>query len=160
MAFLKEWLIHNKLDPERHFTEVLHVILNEVPLIQNNQLNLWVFQFALFSSLLASLNATVLENYVISIKPSELTVLINSFLEQVQLCRKAYELLEKMKPREPLIDFIKQLINQKSDLLAQLRTISSLSYLVVLNDLICFALSVKELHFDEQQISTLLPRNY
>lgn len=154
-ALHKEWLAHYELEPEKRFTDVLSLVLKEGKLPQNEQTNKWIFQFPLFSSLSAQLDETVLDNYLTSIKSSELSTLIHSFFEQEHSCREVHELLPTIKPTEPLTEFIKQLLNKSSSLLTQLRTVTESLNLVVLNDLICFAVSIKELGLDEKQISAL-----
>jgi hypothetical protein len=153
----QEWLVSHGIDSTRHFSNVLNKALSEIQLSQKEEINKWIFQFALFSSLSVQLDETVLKHYVTSIKSSELSILIAAFFEQKHLCQKAYEFLHNIKPIESINEFIKHLLPNESTLLKQLIAVTESLNLTSLKDLIYYALSIKELGLDEEQISALLP---
>ena len=155
-AIHQAWLARYDLEPEKHFSDVLNFGLQEIQLMQNGESANWIFQFALFSTLSTQLNETILRNYLTSTNPSELAVLTFNFFEKIQNCRTAYEVLHKIKPIESITDFLKQLVTKELSILNQLKNVSESLNLVVLNDLICFALSIKNLELNEEQITTLI----
>ncbi len=150
-----DWLKRFGLEPEPNCTELLTVGLNAASLVDNNQINQWLIQCALFSSLSTFIDETSVQHFITSIKPDKLSILINSFSEQEQACHKAQQLLQKLNLAVPITELIKQLLNIDSTTLNQLITVAESLNLLTLKNLLCLARRTKELELNDEQVATL-----
>ena len=139
----------------QQFSEVLAIGLKGITSIQNNEINQWIFQFALFSSLSASLNDADLKTYLTAIKPQKIATLIHQLSEKEQRCRKAYELLQNIKPAIPITEFIKQVSNEDLLRINELINAAETLNLSELKDVLSMAISVKTQGSSNEHISTL-----